>query len=210
MATFGLQMTALRKEQGRLGEMEATQKAFAQQYPLAGTGLALTYAQLGREAEARDAFERLAANGFADLPRDFAWMACVTNLAETCAFLHDAQRAATLYELLLPYAERTVVVGYAHTCFGSVSLHLGLLAATMSRWDEAVQHFEYALEMNTRLGARPYLAHTQHGYARMLIDRDASGDRDKAFRLLTEAVAMYGEIGMPKHVEMAERMLGEV
>ena len=51
---------------------------------------------------------------------------------------------------------------------------------------------------------------TRRWYARMLIDRDEPGDRDKAHELLTEAVAMYNEIGMPKHVEMAEAMLGEV
>jgi hypothetical protein len=44
----------------------------------------------------------------------------------------------------------------------------------------------------------------------MLIDRDAPGDRDKARQLLTEAIAMYRQIGMPKHVEMAEAMLREV
>ena len=47
-------------------------------------------------------------------------------------------------------------------------------------------------------------------YARMLLDRDDPGDRDKAFRLLTEAITMYREIGMPKHLEMAEEMLSEV
>ncbi len=44
----------------------------------------------------------------------------------------------------------------------------------------------------------------------MLIDRDGPGDRDKAFRLLTEAVAMFRQMGMPEHVEMAEALLGEV
>jgi hypothetical protein len=44
----------------------------------------------------------------------------------------------------------------------------------------------------------------------MLIDRDGPGDRDKTFRLLTEAVEMYKKIGMPKHVEMAEAPLREV
>jgi hypothetical protein len=44
----------------------------------------------------------------------------------------------------------------------------------------------------------------------MLIDRDGPGDRDKAFRLLTKAIAMYKKIGMPKHVEMAEALLREV
>jgi hypothetical protein len=47
-------------------------------------------------------------------------------------------------------------------------------------------------------------------YARMLIDRDGPGDRDKARQLLTEAIAMYRQIGMPKHVEMAETILAEV
>ncbi len=42
------------------------------------------------------------------------------------------------------------------------------------------------------------------------IGRDGPGDRDKARELLTEAIAMYRQIGMPKHVEMAEAMLGEV
>jgi AcrR family transcriptional regulator len=39
--------------------------------------------------------------------------------------------------------------------------------------------------------------------------RDAPGDRDKARELLTEAIAMYREIGMPKHVEMADALLEE-
>ena len=47
-------------------------------------------------------------------------------------------------------------------------------------------------------------------YARMLLDRDAPGDREKARELLTEAIAMYRAIGMPRHVELAAEMLGEV
>ena len=43
----------------------------------------------------------------------------------------------------------------------------------------------------------------------VLLYRDGPGDRDKAFRLLTEAVAMYRRIGMPKHLEMAEALLTE-
>jgi hypothetical protein len=55
-------------------------------------------------------------------------------------------------------------------------------------------------------------------YARMLIDRGGPGDpstgsgrdREKARELLTEAVAMYRRIRMPKHVEMAEELLGQL
>ena len=46
-------------------------------------------------------------------------------------------------------------------------------------------------------------------YARMLLDRDAAGDRETARRLLTEAIEMYRRIGMPKHLEMAEALLAE-
>lgn len=41
-------------------------------------------------------------------------------------------------------------------------------------------------------------------------DEAAPGDRDKARQLLTEAIAMCRQIGMPKHVEMAEALLSEV
>ena len=35
----------------------------------------------------------------------------------------------------------------------------------------------------------------------------APGDRDKARTLLGEAIEMYEQIGMPKHLEMAEGLL---
>ena len=58
------------------------------------------------------------------------------------------------------------------------------------------------------MSARPCLAHTQQDYARTLIARDAPGDHDKAFRLLTEAIAMYREIGMTHWLEKAEAEIG--
>ena len=51
---------------------------------------------------------------------------------------------------------------------------------------------------------------TRRWYARMLIDRDAPGDRDKARELLTEAIEMYRRVGMPRHVEIAEALLAEL
>ena len=73
----------------------------------------------------------------------------------------------------------------------------------MSRWDEAEKHFEDALEMNARMGARPFVAHTQHQYANMLLARDAPGDREKALELVTEALDAAQEMGMKGLVEKA-------
>jgi tetratricopeptide (TPR) repeat protein len=69
----------------------------------------------------------------------------------------------------------------------------------MSRWDDAAQHFEQALVMNQRMGARPWLAHTQHDYAQMLLHRDSPGDRERAQELLDQALATYRELGMESY-----------
>jgi DNA-binding CsgD family transcriptional regulator len=146
--------------------------------------------------EARGEFEHLAQHDFTDLPRDGLWVTCITYLAEVCTFLQDTARAATLYHLLLPYAGRNVIVGGSVACYGAASRYLGMLAATMARWDEAEQHFQEALEMNTRTGARPWLAHAQHDYATMLRARGQPEDQTQAMTLLEEALATVRQLGM--------------
>jgi DNA-binding NarL/FixJ family response regulator len=81
-------------------------------------------------------------------------------------------------------------------CYGAASRYLGMLAATMERWEEAAQHFEDALAMNTRMGARPWLAHTQHEYITMLLARNRPGDREEATALLNVALTTAQELGM--------------
>ncbi len=76
-------------------------------------------------------------------------------LSQVCAYLGDNQRAAALYRLMLPHAKRNVVPGALFDYLGSVSHYLGLLAATMEHWDDAVRHFGDALVMNEKMGARP-------------------------------------------------------
>ncbi|MBI3800503.1 MAG: AAA family ATPase, partial [Deltaproteobacteria bacterium] len=196
---FGLQMLTLRREQGRLRELEPVVRSFVQQHTAAAAwrpGVALIYSELGRTLEARTEFEHLAQHDFADLPHDALWMACITYLTDVCTFLADRARAATLYQLLLPYAGRNVVIGTAAACYGAVSRYLGALATTLGRWDEAAQHFEDALAMNARMEARPWLAHTQQQYATMLLARDQAGDRDKAVELLKAALITARELGM--------------
>ena len=50
--------------------------------------------------------------------------------------------------------------------------------------------------MNTRMGARPWLAHRQREYALMLMERGGPGDRKNASDLLAEAIATYRVLGM--------------
>ncbi|MGH7898162.1 MAG: hypothetical protein ACREQQ_09425, partial [Candidatus Binatia bacterium] len=208
----GVQIFWLRREQGRLEEMEGAIEAFVAEHPAMPafrSGMAHLCAELGREAEARAEFEQLAANDFTDLPRDATWLNLLDELSQVCAFLGDARRAAKLYELLLPFAARNIVITFVEACDGAVSHYLGLLAATMSRWEEAAKHFEDALSMNARMAARPFLARTQHEYARLLLGRCRPRDREKAVHLLEEALATADGIGMKRLAERIRLLLAE-
>jgi class 3 adenylate cyclase len=59
------------------------------------------------------------------------------------------------------------------------------------------------MEMHAKMGARPFLAYTQREYAKMLLDRDEPGDREKAQALVTKALDTGQELGMKMLVERA-------
>lgn len=127
-------------------------------------------------------------------------------LAEVAAYLEDRDRAAIFYSLLLPHA-RLNPLASGEVALGSVERYLGILASTTSRWTEAARHFEDALAMNESMGARPWLAHTQHDYARMLLDHGSPGDRERAYQLLDQALAIYRELGMESYAASAGALL---
>ncbi len=139
--------------------------------------VAQTAAEVGATAEAREALEALAADGFANVPFDEGWLVSLGLLSETATALGDAERASALYEMLLPYGDR-VAVAYPEISTGSVARYLGLLASTMERWDDAERHFTEALEVHERIGARTWLRRTREDYARMLRARDKSPARE--------------------------------
>jgi hypothetical protein len=64
--------------------------------------------------------------------------------------------------------------------------------------DDAVCHFEHALAMNERMGARPWLARTQREYSRLLGGREmlSGRERQRAEDLLAAARVTYRELGM--------------
>ena len=207
-----LQSWWLRREQGRLAEIPAQLEGYIAEYPgvfIHRCALASSYAELGYEERAARELDRLAAGEFADLHVGTEWFMGASLLAEVCNRLDDSARAAPLYEALLPYGDCNV---YAHpeATLGSASRPLGLLAATMSRWDDAIRHFERALEMNTRMGTPLWVAHTCHEYGRALSSRDGPGDGERAAEQLGRARRGYDEMGMASWRASAEADLAEL
>jgi hypothetical protein len=66
----------------------------------------------------------------------------------------------------------------------------------MSRWTDAVRHFEFALKMNEQMGCRPWLAHTQYDYGRMLLARGDFSDREPGLALIAAGRKLSRELGM--------------
>jgi tetratricopeptide (TPR) repeat protein len=198
------------REQGRLGEVIGEMERAVEEMPLDvfRCVVANLYSELGRGDDARAVLDGLAEIDFDVQPDNdklFGW----SLLAEVCSFLNDSVHAPRLYALLRPHAHRNAVC-HPGCAAGSVSRYLGLLSASLSRWEEAERHFEDGLEMNERMGARPWVAHTQHDFARMLLARDLSGDRDKAELLLAKALATYGELGMATSAASASALATDI
>jgi tetratricopeptide (TPR) repeat protein len=212
-AVYRLQRYTLRDFEGRLGEeLVPDMRELAAEHrarPVFRCALAYLYARRGRLREAKQTVDRLATDDFAAVPFDHEWLYALSFLAETVASLGDRDAAAILYRLLLPWAALNAV-DQAEGIRGSVARYLGLLATTTERWDKAELHFEDALAMNARMGARPWLAHTANDYARMLHARSSRSDRERAEALLDGALGTYRELGMDDYVSAATALAEEV
>jgi hypothetical protein len=97
-----LPAVALRREQGRLDELEETVRRAVHThptYPVWRCVLADLCAELGRGDEARAEFERFAAGDFTVLPFNEEWLLGMILLADVCAALGDIPRSVRLYEI---------------------------------------------------------------------------------------------------------------
>ncbi|MEA2467908.1 MAG: eukaryotic-like serine/threonine-protein kinase, partial [Thermoleophilaceae bacterium] len=199
LQAFGVVTFALRRDQGQLEEVEATFRRFVDEYPAVPgwrAGLAVLYRELDREADARREFDLLAEDDFAIIPKDANWIASMALISEVAHYLNDVPRAAWLYDRLLPYAKRNIVVGGGWTCHGNAERFLGLLAHTLGRYEAADRHFRAGRIANASIGAHPLVAIGRYEHARLLLDRNAPGDRRRANDLLGQALETAYELGM--------------
>ena len=194
-----MELWMLRWHQGRLSEVkEAIERCldeFPERGPFCRCVLAHLNAELGDMGEARRLFDLLAADRFTNVPPTSDRIVNLGLLSEVAAILNDVDRAEELYELLLPAAGCNAV-DLPEIFTGAVARNLGVLAAVLGRWAEAERHFEVALELNEQFGARPWVAHTQLGFSRMLLARNEGGDREHSLDLLRKARKSFEQLGM--------------
>jgi hypothetical protein len=192
------QLFILRKEQGRLRELEDTIRSASVEfawYPIHRIALADLLARGGQQPEARQILSDLSANRFAALHRDNYWVTSLCLASEVAVGLAEHSVAAVLYDLLEPYAARNAVV-IAEGPLGSVARYLGLLADMLDDLEAADRHLEAAESANRKMGAQPWLAHTLHDRAQLLIRRDGPGVPDQAAGLLEECRTLCAHLGL--------------
>ena len=100
---FGTQLYLVRREQGRLGEMEEMLVGMMRQLPdfsLFPMGLAGLYAAQDERAKAAELFETLAEHDFEDVPFDMGYLTHLSIATRVACYLRDARRAELLLGLL--------------------------------------------------------------------------------------------------------------
>ena len=121
--------------------------------------------------------------------------------------LGEREKAAELYPAIVAATRTGTLVSHVgHRLLETVA---GIAAACGRQWEQGETHYQRALDQASDIPFKSEQPEVRRFYAQMLIERDAPGDRDKARQLLEEAIVSYREMGMPKHLEMAEELLRE-
>jgi tetratricopeptide (TPR) repeat protein/predicted Ser/Thr protein kinase len=126
-------------------------------------------------------------------------------IAEGLAVLDERDLLATLYPQIREAARSEWVLSFAG--FQQFKKAAAIAAAAIGEYVEAEAFFSDALDEVERIPIKLEQPEVRRWFAKMLIARNASGDRPRARELLEEAIDAYRALGMPRHLEMAKELL---
>lgn len=170
-------------------------------------GHAVLLAEQGHADLASRVFAPLAGSAIAAMPHDQVFPVTLAMVAEVAARLRDVESCELAYRSMSTFGGRLATVA-GTVAVGAADRYLGMLAATLERQGDAQRHYEAAIQLEERLGARPWLARTRTWYARMLLERGAPGDAEHARALLEAALADAHGLGMVGVVAEIRDLLG--
>lgn len=155
-AAFSGQLFALREQQRRLPELEASLAQMVENGapPIFRVGLVATRAAGASPERARSGIEEIFRDGLGDFPRDMNWLATLGALAPAVAGVGTEARVRQLVELLQPFGGRMIVVAYGAATLGAVDHHLGRLHQSLHNAPQARDHFDRARALHARMKTR--------------------------------------------------------
>ncbi|MFN0026430.1 MAG: ATP-binding protein [Acidimicrobiales bacterium] len=198
----GVQMFALRREQGRLQEIAPMMRIVARSAAGAAwrPGLAAIYAELGMLAEARELLDRMIIGEVIDLPDDPRAAVSLSYLVDAVVAVGDTAKAEVLYHRLAPWSGLTVAA-FVIACYGPVDRYLGMLALTSGRLTVAEGHLQDALTQCVAMGSRTYAAHCHLWLARVATARGDHHPADDAARHALDLAIPIGLAGVAHHCQ---------
>ncbi|WP_243866969.1 hypothetical protein [Actinophytocola oryzae] len=185
---YGGQLFAIRWYQGRLGELVPMLSELVHSPTLSVVdnsyfaAFAVAAAQAGDRLTASATLATLCQGGLDALPRSSTWLVTMSGIAEAAFLLGDADVAADVYDLLLPFAHLPAMASLGIACFGSVHNSLGISAMITGDLDRAVDHLRAAVRANLALAHWPAVAMSRRRYARALAlaGRSSEAARERA------------------------------
>jgi len=125
---------------------------------------------------------------------------------EGLVMLREQSQAKKLYPLVDGLLDTGAVVLWPISRFTHTIA--GVAAAAAHEWEAAEGHFPIAMKQSESFPNRLEQAEIRRLHAMMLLDRAGPGDRNRAQTLLNQALETYTLIGMPRHLEITQALIG--
>jgi ATP/maltotriose-dependent transcriptional regulator MalT len=201
---FLLQLALVTGERPVWEEEARASLAEAPAVPIVRISRALLLLLEGRRDEAADLYEELRAEATAP---HFGTMVqgVVINLVRLVEEFGDTETARVLEADIA--AHSFAYGGAGVYCSAPSDYYLGRLSVVLGKLDEAAEHFDRAVTVAARMGARPAVVHARLGLAAVLLDRAAAADLPRTEALARQALDEARRLGMPGAGRSAEAHL---
>jgi class 3 adenylate cyclase/tetratricopeptide (TPR) repeat protein len=198
----------LQYERGQLADLEPflVQIIEAQpQIPVWRMALCGVYLQTGRPELVTPHVEAVAADDFAMVQRNQAFLLTCSSTGRIAAQVGALEAAEAAYRHAADFDD---MFPYSGSCFEyPVGIGVGAAAGALGWYDRAEHHFARAISLCERAQAPTYLAAARLHWAEMLVHRAAPDDNERARSLASLALGAADDLGLAYVRARAEKIL---
>jgi class 3 adenylate cyclase len=158
--------------------------------------------------EAGRLLRNVVAENFETVNTDFGLLWMMGLVAEVCRRLNDTTTAEIAYDMITPLATRFGMFGYLITTNGCGHHHLGVLATSLGRYDDARYHLDAALDLHQGAGFGYLATQTRLAQARLYRRRNSPGDAEACRKALGHVIEASKADDYKQTLELALELQG--